>query len=169
VTDQEIIDRAMRILHDRATVGIDLRDPHDLVRHAALRLEDETREILLGYWLDRNDRLIGIDEIAAGAEASINFSLFDLARKAVAAKATGAFLVHNHPNQNADPSEKDKATAQRVNVYLAQLAVLTLGHFAVTRTAATNILTGDRATFVRKSVDADAPRCPKCNYILETP
>jgi DNA repair protein RadC len=148
-------------------------DPMMSVVHAALRLSDDISETLLAYWLDRDLRLLGVEEIAKGARDQALFSRDYLARRALASGADSCVLIHNHPSGEAGPSGADIEAADRVDRQLAAIGILVNGHFTVTGLGFGNIRTGavtlfrDLLTSADDQPKAEGPRCPHCQGPLE--
>jgi len=135
--------------------------------HAFLRLHEERVETLLAYWLDKDRRLLAVEEIGRGAENDLLFSREHLARRAVAICAENAVLVHNHPSGDPKPSDQDQQAAERVDRQLAAIGVIVLGHYVVARNGIGDVRKGTVSRF-RDLVDAPGEpaatvqRCPHC-------
>jgi len=172
--DQAVVD-ALAVLRAKfARDGLPrFHDPMMAVVHAALRLSDDICETLLAYWLDRDSRLLRVEEIAKGARDQAMFSRDYLARRALASGADSCILIHNHPSRELGPSEQDIAAAERVDRQLAAIGILCNGHFVVTAFGFADIRTGAETLFKNlapspdDSPAADRPRCPHCNGCLE--
>ncbi|MDP2196824.1 MAG: JAB domain-containing protein [Rhodocyclaceae bacterium] len=164
--DDKVIRQALGILESRMSgEGMLVASPLSLMRHAYLELAQEPNEVKLGYWIGAGNRLLGWDRIAYGGEVSVSYSLRHTARLAIAAGATGAFFLHNHPSGPADPSPADIEASLRMDKYLASVDVLVLGHF---------VLAGDTVREVRSyrefkitESEYSGPRCPHCNWRIE--
>lgn len=168
MTDDEIFAKASALLAIRMSESVRIADMNELCLHAAIRLRDEIREVLLAYWLGHGDRLIAVEEIAAGGEAVVSYSSRDLVRKAILADARAAAFVHNHPSgTNPRPSDVDRQAAASINQHLSVVGVFPAGHFVVTNEGAENVLTGDRCTFVTEIRTIDHRYCERCNAVKE--
>lgn len=168
-TDDALIAQALEALAARmAGEGLPIGHPTDLVAHAYLELAEEKNEVLLGYWLNSDQRLIGYDRIAYGGETSASFSVNRAARLGIAAGATAAVFLHNHPTGSADPSPNDIKAANKIDQYMACVDILTFGHFILAGTEARNIRSGRTLDIVPAS-DYSGARCPNCKHRLEDP
>lgn len=141
------------------------------VVHAALRLHDEDVEHLLAYWLDRDERLIAVEQIAKGGVVSADFSRVHVARRAVIAGANSALLIHNHVLGGPTPSDADIRSADLIDMQLAGVGVLVRGHFVVARDGCADIRTGT-VTYFKDLVRVEqpvqkVPRCPHCHGPLD--
>lgn len=142
------------------------------VADALLRLHDRRCESMLCYWLDRNRRLLGVEEVAKGSEDAVTFSRAHVARRALAVDAYAVLMIHNHPSGDPTPSAQDIAAADRVDRQLAAIDVMVLAHFAVAHEGYGDIRTGKVIRFrdLREpgaQACADGPRCPHCHGPLE--
>lgn len=168
VSDDQLIEAGIQALHRRMSAkGVNLSDFRDLVAHGAMQLRNERREVFVGYFLDRDMRLIAVETMASGAETEVSFSVRDAARKAIAADADSVVFVHNHPNGNTEPSDNDRKAVARIDQQFSVLGILPAGHFVVAGTVAECIRTGQRVQLV--TVDYTGPRCPKCDACLDLP
>lgn len=164
--NDEVINRAMHILEVRMFgEGMLIGHPVNLFRHAYLMLAQEHNEVLLGYWLDGQNRLLGCDRIAYGGETSATFSLRSAARLAISVGAVGAYFLHNHPTGPADPSPADIKSADRLNSYMAAVDVLTLGHFVLGRDRVRSVTSSLEFEIIKSEYTGQ--RCPHCNWQLE--
>lgn len=161
MTDDQVVEHAAQVLVSRLHGGISLSNPNDLCLHAAIRLRGEVREVLLGYWLDADFRLIEVEEISTGGESALQYSARDIARRAVRLDARALALVHNHPNGDLAPSDADRDAIGSLQRYLSAIAVLAFG-YVVTNAGAANISTGDRCTFVSTPITPAAALCQNC-------
>jgi DNA repair protein RadC len=147
-------------------------DPLMAVVHAALRLSDQFCESLLAYWLDRDQRLLGTEEICRGSRDTASFSRDYLARRALASGADSCVLIHNHPSGEPGASEQDIAAADRVDLQPSAIGVLVTGHYVVSGSGFSDIRTGSVTLFkdlIKPEGEAKpaGPVCPHCNGPLE--
>lgn len=167
MTDAEVLQRAMGILSRRIAVGYDMRSQHDLITHAAIRLYGERREVFLAYWLDGDKRLIDVEEIAIGSAEAAKFSLSHTLRRAVASNAQFCAFFHNHPNGDPTASKADRQSAERTMHLLAHAGIFVLGSYVIGGEEVEEIITGERCAIVLEDDPSTAPRCHKCNALLE--
>ena len=164
--DDEVINRALSILEARmAGEGMLIGHPVNLFKHAHLELAQEQNEVLLGYWLDGHNRLLGWDRIAYGGETSATFSVRRAARLAIAAGAVGAYFLHNHPTGPADPSPADIKSAARLDSFMAAVDVLTLGHFVLGRDRVRSVTSCLEFEIIKSEYTGQ--RCRHCNWPLD--
>lgn len=162
-----LIAQALKALAARMVgEGLPIGQPTDVAAHAFLELAEEKNEVLLGYWLDSNQRFLGYDRIAYGGETTASFSVNHAARLAIAAGASAAYFLHNHPTGTAEPSPNDIKSAGRIDQYMAHVDILTLGHFILAGNEVRNIRSGNIMNVVPVENYTGA-RCPNCNHRLE--
>lgn len=167
MNDNEIVQQALALLAGRmAGEGVPLMRPLDLLAHAALELREKGQEVLLGYWLDSGQRLIGFDVLAIGSETTATFSMREAARRAIAVDARGACFIHNHPGDDPTPSAADRKAAASLDVYFAHLGILITGHYVVAGARAACCRSG--TGYQLNDVTYAGRRCKKCNAKLDT-
>jgi DNA repair protein RadC len=161
MNDEAILERAAEILTNR--MGGSLRlTMNSISLHAALRLREERREVLLGYMLDSNWRLISVDELAIGGVNALHYSPAEVARRVVVTGARVCVGVHNHPGQSLpEPSEDDQQSAAAMRSGLAYLGVLYCD-LVIGEQGGHDTFTGDRCTFVSTPITPAAALCPNC-------
>ena len=145
-------------------------DARMAVVHAALRLNDQDVEHLVGYWLDRQQRLIGVETLATGGVAEVSFSRREITRRTLLSGAAEVILLHNHPSGDARPSAADTEMAGMLDRALASVGVMVAGHFIVAAEGYADVRAGTTFTWAEiKGNDApvEVPRCPHCHGPLE--
>ena len=78
------------------------------VYDVARRIEGSDRERLLALYLNTNNDLIGVQEVAIGGRAYSPVPVDTILRTGLLANAAGMILVHNHPSGHMEFSEQDK-------------------------------------------------------------
>ena len=164
--DDATIQRALSILEKRIVGGWGMAHQHGIIRHAALRLIDERREVVLAYWLDADQRLISVEEMAIGSSESVCMDSRYVMRRAVTNDAVYAAFAHNHHGGYLAASDADRTCAEKLNSLMAMIGVLVLGHYAIGESGAEEVVTGERWFFPLEEDDCRA-RCPNCNALLE--
>jgi proteasome lid subunit RPN8/RPN11 len=158
-----------------ATDGLPTFHDHNMVIvDAALRLSSEACEVVLCYMLDRSRRLLGVEEMARGSETQAVFSRTHLARRAAAVGASYCFLIHNHPSANPEPSDDDRAAAERIDMQMSAIDVMVLGYYSVTHGGFGDARTGKVTLFAdlaKLKIQSPTIRreCPHCHGPLEEP
>jgi DNA repair protein RadC len=74
-----------------------------VLRHAV----SADRESLYALHLDRQNRLIGVEEVARGTIGSVETSPREVFKAAILSNAAALILAHNHPSGQPFPSQDD--------------------------------------------------------------
>ena len=94
-------------------------------------LQDQKVEVFLSLSLDSQLRLISLDEIARGSLTEINISPRLVVEKALARRATGVIVAHNHPSGSATPSQSDIRFTQKLKQALECVDIRLYDHILV--------------------------------------
>lgn len=145
----------------------DYTDSGRVVAHALLRLHDSEVERLLGYFLDRDRRLIEVEELAVGGAHSLAYDKYLPARRAAIHGARHAVFAHCHPTGDPTPSQADREAADSLDSLLAALGCMTIGHYVIASGGVANIRTGQivRLEDLADETTPEPPtglRCPHC-------
>jgi len=77
-------------------------------------IHKETEENCYLMCTDKKGNLIGVFHLSKGSVDMSIVSTRDVLVKALLYNAVGIILIHNHPSQNATPSESDKTLTKRM-------------------------------------------------------
>lgn len=91
-----------------------VRSPEDLVSAYASLFKDHVRERFVVFWLSSSNRVLGFEIISEG---TLNSSLVhprEVFRGAIVATAASIIIAHNHPSENAEPSQEDIAITKQI-------------------------------------------------------
>lgn len=72
------------------------------------------RERLLAFYLNGQNKVVGIETIGIGFDSGVATRIPCIFRGAVISGATSIILVHNHPGGTTEPSEQDEKLRQTV-------------------------------------------------------
>ena len=134
MNDEEIIQRALCVLEERARYGDPYSDSKTAGQFLRLKLADNDREVFAVMFLDTRHRLIAYDELFQGCVDRAQAYPHTVVRQALLHNASAVILAHNHPSDEAKPSEADKALTRQLSSALALVDIKVLDHFVVTRT-----------------------------------
>lgn len=99
-------------LADKPSVVI--RSPQDLVSNYASLFKNQVRERFVVFWLNSGNKVLGFEIITEG---TLNSSLVhprEVFRGAIIATSAGIIVAHNHPSENAEPSQEDIAITKQL-------------------------------------------------------
>lgn len=144
-------------------------DARMAVAHAALRLHDHDVENLVAYWMDRQQRLIGVEVLATGGVSEVSFSRKEIVRRALQVNAAEVILAHNHPSGDQRPSDADVKMATMLDGAFAAIGILVNGHFIVSSDGYTDVRAGSTFTWAEIKGDrkpVELPRCKFCHGVI---
>lgn len=94
--------------------GVDLMSPLQVHKFLAPLLADEPREKLVGLFVDTRNELVAYEVISQGTSNSSFVSPREVFKTAFLTNAAALILAHNHPSENVEPSEEDRAICRRL-------------------------------------------------------
>lgn len=86
----------------------------DKVAEIARKIEGSDRERILVLYLDRGNRLVGIQELSIGERSAAMIAPDAIYRMALLTNSSGFILIHNHPGGSVSFSEEDKGIAHKL-------------------------------------------------------
>jgi DNA repair protein RadC len=136
MTQDQVIQRALRILESRAKTLDALTSPAAVRGYLRLRLADRQHEVFVCVFLDAQNRVIAFDELFRGTLTQTSVYPREVVKAALAINAASVILCHNHPSGVAEPSIQDQALTRTLSEALALIDVKVLDHFIVAGAAA---------------------------------
>ena len=94
-------------------------------------LQDQKVEVFVCLSLDNQLRLIALDEIARGTITDIALKPRAVVEKALARKATGVIVAHNHPSGADQPSQSDIHFTRKLKQALATVDIALHDHILI--------------------------------------
>lgn len=91
----------------------------------------EHRERFIVVFLNRANKIIGIQNIGEGGTASCIVDKKIVAQGAILSNACSVILAHNHPSGNTTPSESDKKITREIKEGLNLFGISTLDHLII--------------------------------------
>lgn len=128
---QAILELARRHLAEALPERDVLNDPATVQRYLTARLRDESQEVFIGLFLDRQLRLIATEELARGTLSEAQVYPREVVKAALRLGASAVIFAHNHPSGIAEPSLQDKAITDRLKAALLTVDVRLIDHFVV--------------------------------------
>jgi DNA repair protein RadC len=89
--------------------SIHIRSPKDLVKAYGNLFEGQVKELLVVFWLDATNTIMGLEVVSEGILTSNLAHPREVFRGAIVATAASIILAHNHPSGNSEPSKEDIA------------------------------------------------------------
>ncbi len=90
------------------------------------------QERFLVLMMDVKNRIMGYAEVGRGGPDSCSVDMRALLRPAIVTGATSIIIVHNHPSNDAAPSDEDIALTARVKDCCKLIGIGLLDHLIVT-------------------------------------
>jgi len=105
--------------------------PEEIVKSIqSLTLSD--REVLVGLYLNSRNQVIAYHEISTG---TVNVNLVhprEVFKPAILKNACSVIIAHNHPSNNADPSQADLDVTRRLKTAGLILGIKLVDHIIIT-------------------------------------
>ena len=131
-TDEDaLVERALRILTERARRDTMLTSPNAVRDYLTLKLSPYEHELFVVVLLDNSHRVIDIVELFRGTIDSAAVHPREVVKLALANNAAAVILAHNHPSGVTEPSRADHAITERLKTALALVDIRVLDHFLV--------------------------------------
>jgi len=131
VSDEVLIDAALKILADQLVRGDLLESPSATRRYLALRFSSLEHEVFCCLFLDNRHRLIACDELFRGTIDGASVHPREVVKRALAHNAAAVILAHNHPSGVAEPSQADELITLRLKDALAFVDIRVIDHVIV--------------------------------------
>ena len=131
VSDEEVIDMALRILAQRLSQSSPLDHPRATRQYLAVRFAGLEHEVFTCLYLDNHRRVIACEDLFRG---TINVAIVhprEVVKQALAHNAAAIILAHNHPSGVAEPSQADELITHRLREALALIDIKVLDHLIV--------------------------------------
>ena len=120
-----------RYAESRIQAKNELCSPEAVAAMARQRLGKLAHEEVWVAFVDNRNRLISWEKFAKGSVNASSVHPRDIMEKALAHKASGFLIVHNHPGGDPSPSESDLIFTQQVEKAARTLFIRFLDHVIV--------------------------------------
>jgi DNA repair protein RadC len=110
-----------------------VKSPQAVADYLRLKLAGCGDEVVLLLLLDARNHIIGEEVISEGTPARATVEPRKIVEKALARKAVGFILAHNHPSGSVDPSPEDDALTQKVRAAAETVDIKMIDHVIVGR------------------------------------
>ena len=131
MTQDQIVQRALRILAGRVRTGDALNSPSAVRDYLRLALSGKEHEVFITIFLDAQNRVIEIEELFRGTLTQTSVYPREVVKAALRCNAGAAIFAHNHPSGLAEPSHADEMLTSALKQALALVDVRVLDHFIV--------------------------------------
>ena len=131
MTQDQIIQRALRILSDRIRTGAPLNSPSAVREYLRLSLAGREHEVFICLFLDAQNRVIEVNEMFRGTLTQTSVYPREVVKAALKCNAGAVVFAHNHPSGVAEPSHADETLTSSLKQALALVDVRVLDHMIV--------------------------------------
>jgi len=100
-------------------------------RFGQLKLAHLEHEVFAVAWLDTQHQLIAFEEVFRGTIDACSVYPREIVKSALKHNSGAALLYHNHPSNQSQPSQADKAITRRITEALEVIDVRVLDHIVV--------------------------------------
>ena len=107
-----------------------------------VHLGAKQRECLMALYLSDSNRLLHHSIITEGTVNRTALYPREILREGITYNATGVIIVHNHPDGQPVPSDRDLEMTRKLEGIAAPLGIRLLDHMIVTRLQAYSIKKG---------------------------
>lgn len=126
-------DLCCRYLKEKMLKQDVMSSPERVKDFARMKLGGYKEEAMLGIYLNTRNHVIEAKIISRGTVDNTVVYPRNIAAEALALKASGVILVHNHPAGSVTPSAEDMEFTRMVKTILASLEISLLDHLIVSK------------------------------------
>jgi DNA repair protein RadC len=128
---QAVLELARRHLAEERPERTLMSEPGAVQRYLVSRLREQSQEVFLGLFLDRQLRLIAAEELARGSLSEATVYPREVVRAALRLSAAAVIVAHNHPSGASEPSAADRQLTIRLKAALETVDVRLVDHFVI--------------------------------------
>lgn len=126
-----VLELARRALAQQLGQRTVLSDPASVKQYVQLHLANRPHEIFAVLFLDRQHRLIAMEEIFRGTLSQTSIFPREIVVRALHHHASAVVLAHNHPSGTVRPSREDEVVTHTLTETLSMIDVRVLDHIIV--------------------------------------
>jgi DNA repair protein RadC len=131
VSDDAVVDAALKILARRVAKGCLLSSPNAVKTYLRMRFADLQYEVFCLLYLDKRNHLICCEELFRGTVDGASVHPREVVKAALRHNAAGVVCAHNHPSNCAEPSHADELITQRLKSALELVDIRLIDHLVV--------------------------------------
>jgi DNA repair protein RadC len=131
LSDDEIIDMALRVLAQRVSNSTQLDNPEAARQYLALRFAGLEHEVVTCLYLDNRRRVIACEDLFRGTIDGCSVHAREVVKQALIHNAAAVILAHNHPSGVAEPSQADQIMTSRLKAALDLVNISLVDHLVV--------------------------------------
>lgn len=131
-----------RYLEQRVEQKRSISSPQEVMQFVRVQLGAKQRESLMALYLSDSKHLLHHSIITEGTVDRTAFYPREILRQGLLYNATDLIIVHNHPDGQPVPSDRDLEMTKKLEDVASPLGIRLLDHMVVTRQHAYSIKTG---------------------------
>jgi len=133
LTDDEILERAAKIVFDRNIQGQRLSGPEHIGKYLECKMHQHDREVFGVILMGHNHHVIAYEELFFGTVDKVTAYCRPIVESALKHKAINLALVHSHPFKDSMPSRFDIELTKKIRQVLHPLDIFLTDHYIVGR------------------------------------
>lgn len=138
MTEDQIIEEALKILTSRMLSGESLTSPAATTRFLTLQLAGREAEAFCVIYLTSQHQVIAFEEVFHGTIDGAAVYPREIVKACLNHNAAAVIFAHNHPSGMAEPSTADRRITERLVQALSLIDVRVLDHIIVAGTNTTS-------------------------------
>jgi len=131
MTDNQILDRAAKILEGRMRTAEAINSPKAVQDFLKIKLHDMPFEVFSIVYLDAQRRLIEYEQLFRGTLTQTSVYPREVVKQALKYNAAAVILAHNHPSGVCEPSRADELLTQALKAALDLVDIKVLDHIVI--------------------------------------
>jgi DNA repair protein RadC len=108
-----------------------MRSSKDIAQYLRKKLQHETRELFVAVYLNRANRILGMETISIGGITGTVADARIILKKAIEAQASSIVLSHNHPSGSLKPSDADRQLTVKIKAAAQLIDMTVVDHIIV--------------------------------------
>lgn len=133
LTDDEVIERAIKILELRIEQQPLLSSPIAVRQYLQLKLSELEHEVFAVLYLNAQTTLIAYEELFRGTLTQTSVYPREVVKRCLAQNAASVIIAHNHPSGVLEPSRADEKLTTTLKSSLSLVDIQVLDHIIVSR------------------------------------
>ncbi|MBO7080734.1 MAG: DNA repair protein RadC [Neisseriaceae bacterium] len=121
-----------RLLREEMSQLPQINDPQSMEAYLRMHIGFEAVEIMLAFFLDRQNRILTIEELSRGTISENTVYIREVVHRALQHHATALIIAHNHPAGSLQASTDDRIFTTRLKAALHLFDITLLDHLIVT-------------------------------------
>jgi len=131
VTEDDIIEMALRLTNRRFGKRRALTSPYDVKKYLSIKMADLEHEVFCMIFMDNKHRILAFENLFRGTIDGASVYPREVVKRSLELNSAAVFLVHNHPSGDPEPSNQDISITKRLKEALSLVDIRVLDHFVI--------------------------------------